>query len=303
MIVLNISKEIIRVENWTDITERPGFTASLDPAKHSLDAIIGKYAFGEKVPCGLSNCHTPHNLGYIVATKDGRETNMGKDCGKTYFGVDFLTLSNKFDRDMTEKDNREKLWAFFFRIDEVAEQVAALRSGERGADWVHRQITLLFDIRHVPPIVVRKVAAMAKNRDPRLIREREAVESEIVQMELAQGRRLPRPQVVEETIGHLAGLEALYPENNLKSMLIEDVAERLKQLNNANIDTLTYEQLGGWSRWLATVEPTLERAAGAVQNGRALLTQENLLPLADATELNNREREVFMKFLRQMSRR
>lgn len=299
MIVLNSQKEIIRVENWSDITERVGFSGDLDPAKHTLDAILGRYAFAEKVPCGLSNCHTPHNRGYIVATKEGRETNIGKDCGKTYFGVDFQTMSNKFDRDITEKENREKLWAFFFRSEDVAAQVSALRSGEFGADWVYKQCVALQSTRNVPSKIVRKILAMAKAQDPRVTREREATTEEVARMEQAQGRRLRGPQVISESLGELRGLEVLYAENNLRSMLIEDISEKLKELNETKIDSLTYEQLSKWSRWLGALDATLDRAANAVQSGRRFLTQENLLPLADAADVNSEELEQYVKFLRQ----
>lgn len=299
MIVLNSQKEIVRVENWSDITERAGFSGDLDPAKHTLDSILGRYAFAEKVPCGLSNCHTPHNRGYIVATKEGRETNIGKDCGKTYFGVDFQTLSNKFDRDITEKENREKLWAFFFRIEDVVAEVSGLRSGANGADWVYKQCVSLQDIRNVPSKIVRKVLAMAKAQDPRITREREATKDEIALMEQMQGRRLRGPQIISEPLGELRGLEILYAENNLRSMLIEDVSERLKELNEANIDSLTYEQLSKWSRWLGSLDATLDRAASAIQCGRRFLTQENLLPLADAADVNTEDNERYIKFLRQ----
>jgi len=299
MIVLNSQKEIIRVENWSDITERVGFSGDLDPAKHTLDSILGRYAFAEKVPCGLSNCHTPHNRGYIVATKEGRETNIGKDCGKTYFGVDFQTLSNKFDRDITEKENREKLWAFFFRSEDVAAQVSGLRSGEYGADWVYKQCVALQSTRNVPSKIVRKILAMVKAQDPRITREREATEEEVARMEQAQGRRLLGPQVISEPLGELRGLEVLYAENNLRSMLIEDVSEKLKELNETKIDSVTYEQLSKWSRWLGSLDVTLDRAASSVQSGRRFLTQENLLALADAADVNSEEHAQYVKFLRQ----
>jgi hypothetical protein len=299
VIILNSQRELVRVESWTDITERVSFSGNLDPSTHTLDSIIGRYAFGDKVPCGLSNCHTPHHKGYIVVTKDGRETNIGKDCGKTYFGVDFETLSNKFDRDITEKENREKLWAFYFRCDEVAAQVTAIRQGEHGADWVHKQLQALQDSRNVTTKAARRIMLMAKGRDARLTRDREATEEEVAQLEEAQGRRLPRPQYVTERIGELAGLDALYPENNLKAILIEDVSERLKAVNELAIDSVGYEQLRGWSRWIGGLDAVFERALQAVRSGRTLLTKENLSPLAEAAALNTDEREHFLKFLRQ----
>ena len=300
MIVLNSQREIIRVENWSDITERVGFSGDLDPAKHTLDSIIGRYAFAEKVPCGLSNCHTPHNRGYIVVTKEGRETNIGKDCGKTYFGVDFQTLSNKFDRDITEKENREKLWAFFFRMDEVTAQVNAMRSEERGADWVFKQGEALQNIRNVPSKVVRRIAVMVKARDPRITHEREATEAEVAQLEAAQGRRLKRPHYITELLGELLGLEVFYPENNLRTLLIENVSAELKALADTNIDALSYEKLSKWSRWLGSLDANLDRAAQAVRTGRALLTRANLQPLSEAVELNSEEHETYLKHLRQL---
>jgi hypothetical protein len=302
LIVLNSLKEIVRVESWTDITERPGFSGMLDPSKHSLDAIIGRYGFAEKVPCGLSNCQTPHNRGYIVATKDGQETNIGKDCGKTYFGVDFETLSNKFDRDLTEKENREKLWTFFFCSEEVAAQVASMRSEERGADWVFKQTKNLLDIRQVPGAVTRTLTAMIKSRDSRITHEREATGAEIAQLEQASGRRLPRPHYISVSLGELAGLPAFYPENNLRSILIEDLSVHLKDLNDINIDVLTYEQLRKWSQWIGALDATFERASAAVDSGRKLLTQHNLLPLAESARLNTIERDAFVKFLKVLAR-
>ena len=304
MIVLNREKEIVRVENWTDITERPGFSGNLDPSKNKLDAIIGRYAFKDYVPCGLSNCHTPHGRGYIVVTKDGQETNIGKDCGKNYFGVDFETLSNKFDRDMTEKENREKLWNFFFRSEEVVKQVLALRTdaNERGANWVHKQTGVLQNIREVPSKVVRRLAAMVKSRDPMLTQDREATEAELMNIEQAQGRRLPRPHYVSVPLGEVAGLDALFPENNLKVLLIDGVSERIKELNETNIDSLTFEQLRKWSRWLGELDEVIERAIRAVRNGRMLLTQENLLRFSDAVGLNTEEHQLFLAYLKQLQK-
>lgn len=81
MIAINTAKGPFKVESWEDVLERPGFTLDLDPNLHKLDSVIGRYVFGDMVRCGLSNCHTPHTRGYIVATKSGRETNIGTDCG------------------------------------------------------------------------------------------------------------------------------------------------------------------------------------------------------------------------------
>jgi hypothetical protein len=299
MINLNTAKEIIKVESWSDITSRPAFDGALNPNEHKLKEIIGRYAFGDRVRCGLSNCQQLHGKGYIVATDSGVETNIGKDCGKNYFGVDFETMSNKFDRDMTEKENREKLWSFRFRSESVAAQVRTLRSMEHGADWVYKTSRPLLDGgKDVPAMVVRTISALVRTRQPILTREREATDREVEQLEAERGRRLPRPQYVSEPFAELKGLEALYPENNLKTLLVIELEEQIKGLEQVDIDTLSYEQLRMWSKWLGSVDSTFEKATFALEKGRELLTHGNLQPLGEAAGLDSDGRVQFDRFLK-----
>ena len=53
-------------------------------------------------------------LGTIMAYGENVKglTNIGKDCGKTHFGVEFETLSKQLDKDYKESKNREKLDSF-----------------------------------------------------------------------------------------------------------------------------------------------------------------------------------------------
>jgi hypothetical protein len=163
LITINTDKQLIRVDTWDAIMERAGFTDDLDPKQHELKAIIGRYAFRDKLRCGLSSCHTPHNRGYIVVTKSGLETNIGKDCGKTHFGVDFNDMSRQFERDVTEKENRETLWSFHFRLDELAQTIEGIRKGYRGADWLYKRSRPLVELnRGCPAVVVRRVGDMIK---------------------------------------------------------------------------------------------------------------------------------------------
>jgi hypothetical protein len=281
MIVLNSTKELIKVESWAEIEARAGFTTNLDPKSHTLDAIIGRYMFPDRIRCGLSNCHTPHAKGYIVATKDGRETNIGKDCGQTYFGVDFETLSRKFDRDILEKENRERLWSFSFHLDELKQKIDGLRSQENGANWVYRQRRSLIESgKECPSQIVRQLASMVKTRQPVLTIEREATSPEINQLEAAQGRRVKRPHYISEPIAEIVGLEALYLENDLKELLVVELQENIKKFEEEDIDQLSFEALRRWAKWIGAVEATLERALSSIASGRRLLVASNLEPLA-----------------------
>lgn len=279
MITLNADKGLIRVESWDDIQARPGFVCDLDPAQHALESIIGRYVFKAKIRCGLSNCHTPHAKGYIVVTRNGRETNIGKDCGKAYFGVDFETLSRRFDRDITEKENREQLWSFSFQLEELKNRISEMRGTQNGADWVYKNTrALLSPNRGCPEEVVRRISAMIKARQNLLSTQREATLQEIENLEARQGRRLPRPYYLDEPVAEIAGVDALYPENDLRSLLILDVEEKIKSFEEKDIDSLDYEALRYWVKWVGSIEKTIDHASDVVSYGRRLLQPQNLQP-------------------------
>ncbi len=283
MITLNTEQGLTIVESWDDIELRPGFVTDLNPSDHNLDSIIGRYLFRDKIRCGLSNCHTPHAKGYIATTKEGLSTNIGKDCGKKYFGVDFETMSKKFDRDITEAENRSRLCGFSLQVDEIERALLDLRQKPRGADWVYKKTRDLVSVgKGCPEDVVRRIATMLKNGTNTLTTEREATSSEVDALEAMQGRKLQRPHVISEPVADIVGLQALYPENDLKALLVLDLKANLREFKDMDmdIDSLTYDELRHWAKWADSVENTMERATNAIALGGDLLTQSNLEPFS-----------------------
>ena len=276
MIVLNQGKELVRVESWDDIVGRPGFNGNLNPAEHLLSGIIGQYAFADRIRCGLSDCHTPHGRGYLVVTKSGVETNIGKDCGKNYFGVDFETMATQFDRDIRDKQARERLWDFTFKLDELKQRIKALRTGERGADWVYKNSRPLVESgKGVPGVVIRRIADLLRNGDNLLTTEREPTEREI-DLARVQGGRPPR--VIVEKVADIRGLEALQSQNDLRQILVVDLEEGIKEFEPLNVDKMNSTELSRWSKWVGSIEQKLDSATAAIASGQALLTPANLQP-------------------------
>lgn len=300
MITLNSDKGLVKVEGWEEIQSLPGFISDLNPAEHKLESIIGRYAFKDKINCGLSNCHRPHGKGYIVKTQPGLLTNIGKDCGKTHFGVDFETLSRKFDRDVTEAQNRDLLWSFSLQIDDLEAKVADIRHRTHGADWINKKLSQLQTPGSSPEEVRRKLSDMVKARSGSLSCPREATDSEIETREATQGRKIPRPYFIDEHVANIAGIEALYPENNLRGLLVLGLEENIKAFKEKEIDSLTYEDLRRWTKWVSSVEATLEKAAKALAHGNAFLSPANLEPFLKV--LSKREEiSLFRSYLRELS--
>ncbi len=301
LITINTEKQLIRVDDWATIIERAGFTDNLNPKQHELKVIIGRYAFKDKLRCGLSSCHTPHNRGYIVVTKSGLETNIGKDCGKTHFGVDFNDMSRQFEREVTEKENRETLWSFHFKLDDILQSMEHIRRAERGADWVHRRSRPLVELnKGCPEKIVRRIGEMLKTGTSVVTVPRLATKEEADAEEARTGRRVQRPYYVEEPVGQIADLHVLHRENDLREILVLDLEAKCKELADVDIDTMTYEHLSRWVKWVGTVDEKLQRAKDAVASGRRLLTAKNLSCLSQIVS-NSDDVRAFNEYVKTLA--
>jgi hypothetical protein len=276
MITISYDQGLTSVDNWEAVLQLPNFVAKLDHKSNPLDTIRGRYQLKPEVHCGLKSCNKPHERGYIVTTKTGLTTNIGQYCGKTHFGVDFVTLAKKFDRDIEEKEMRELLTSFSFRIDELEDKLNEMRRKSKGADWIHKRVAeLQTPGNNVPDRVIRTLREMIRNGSATLTKERDATAEEIEVLR-ATGQRITTPHFVHDPVGSIAGFQALYPDNDLRNLLVLQIEEVLREFKTMNIDVLSHDQLKRWSKWAGSVESILEKAATAMQYGLALLTSDNL---------------------------
>jgi hypothetical protein len=298
VITINTDKGLVNVSTWEDILERPAFRVGINPDEHELKSILGRYVFGAKVQCGLSNCRTPHTKGYLVATKNGVETNIGKDCGSKYFGVDFDHQAKQFEIDLAAKENREMLWSFYFRTEELEEKISTLRESKKGAVWVSRNCDALQNPSKVPLVVVRKLGEMVRQGTSLLTKPRKATSEEFKNMLAVSGQNLQRPQYIDETIAEIRGIEALYKENNLRELLVNEIEEKLKSFKDQNIDSLSFEKLKQWKKWMLSVDLNLEKAELSIDKGRRLLTETNLKPFFSILSMEDpSEKSLFETFI------
>ena len=300
MITLNTEKGLVRIDLWVEVIERPGFVANLDPDTAELEAIIGSYQFKDYVTCGLSTCHQPHGRGYLVTTKDGRETNIGKDCGKKHFSVDFETMRSAYERDLQNKEMREKLETFQGRIPSYLETIKNIRTGNAGADSLYSLVqSLTIRGKGVPETVIEEISKMAKARTGRITRQRQATDAEIDDLEAIQEKKIPRPHYLEEDIGHLGGISALYPEHNLRTLLVLDVLIQLELIQHLDIAHLSECELRAQSKWVSGLDAKLEIAKRAMREAKILLSPLNLSQL-DVLIREKDDKRLFSKFLAQL---
>ena len=303
MITLNTEKGLVRIDSWVEVLERPGFVANLDPATVELEAIIGSYQFKDYVKCGLSSCHQPHGRGYLVTTKDGQETNIGKDCGKKHFSVDFETMRKAYERDFQNKERREQLETLQAKIPSYLDAIKNIRAGSAGADSLYALLqSLTTRGKGMPETLIEEISKMAKARNGRIIRQRQATDLEIEDLEAMQGKEIKRPHYTGEEIGHLAGIPALYPEHNLRELLVLDVIEGLEHIQQLDIPSLRESELRTHSKWASELDVKLNTVKQTVREAKTLLAPSNLSQLAGLIRGKD-DKHSFSKFLAQLKRR
>lgn len=133
-----------RPQCYEDLTARQGFVAPLDHELHKLKAVLADYHFPRQVPCGLKGCRQPHNHGYLVITDSGAETNVGKDCGRIYFGDEvFSTAFSAYEARRQRADLIARLKALQADSETVAARVKDPVFRAFGGKWTRRVQTTL----------------------------------------------------------------------------------------------------------------------------------------------------------------
>lgn len=143
---------------------------------------------------------------------------------------------------------------------------------------------------------------MVKAGSNQLTVAREANEAEVEAIKIAQRKKFDRPQYVEDFVSIIEGLDSLFPENDLRKLIILDVEEQLKIFRTLAVDQLTFDQLRYWKKWSVSVDISLDNAESAKNIGNTLLTYPNLCPLLKIPSVAKKaDQELFQTYLDALS--
>lgn len=273
-------REIPKIERWEDITGRPNYSLEIDGSKDSLQGVLAPYQLAPLKPCGLKNCRTPNGKGYLIRATDGRETNIGANCGKKHFPehrAEFLRI----DRIVREREIRARAAAAKLDAARIRSLVDHLRKQDQGADWVRRCVDGLkkLMIKVDPPAwtdLQRRAATgrIVVNESRRIARPKGGPEIRIDAK--GQTRAVMQDQFEDVRIGSFTGLGVFTPGRDLRVLLIERVDHVAKGLQDCDPDRDGYKPLNKLLQGYGEIDTTLQQAEWAISAGREFFTPANL---------------------------
>lgn len=296
LIYLNTERGFERVENWQEITELVGFTSNLDPEQETLKEIIGSYKFNYEIPCGLSCCHTLHMKGFIGVTDTGKVTNIGKNCGKSRFGLDFELFSKIHDKELNTYIYKGTISSFLSQSDDFESQIFDIRNNLNADAYYKTSRALITPNKGCPSEIVSLIRKMIKTQNNTIYKEREASKREVEELEVATGQKIPTPHIIQESYESLDGLSFLYKNNDLRDLLIKDLNQNLQAIKKSNIEKLSFNELKYWSSWCNSFEKSIETSEIILSSGKKLLDKNNLSKLSIILE-DKKDSVLFNKFL------
>jgi hypothetical protein len=273
MISINAEKGLVRIDSWADILERVDYRARIDPVASPMKQVIGGYEFDEEVHCGLL-CNQPHKKGFLVTTQDGFVTNIGKDCGKTYSGLESEHARIAYERERERFERREAVSRVKNRLPSLREELEEIKA--QGGTWAHTEMRRLMDHNGpVPKIVRDQLSTMIKVGSTRLTLRRVVSTEEQKVREAQAGRTLPQ-QHEDVTLGNISGMGAFSPDKDLRRLIAEDLSAMFQRAAEINEDRVGDRDLGVMAKWAGEVDRKIETVRETVVLCRQLLTQRNL---------------------------
>lgn len=295
MITLKKDRELIRLEHWSALEEMPGFMTGLDPNEMKLKEIIGRYSEHGTVKCGLKNCGTPHTKGYVVVTTTGNITNIGNVCGKKYFSVDFETMSSQLNRDLDDQENRETLNRFITNeLDDIQNWVEKTKITARS---LNSGVNALRHGAEVPQAIRTKISDMVRKQTNQLTIDRSLTEEEKKAVSYSGNQK--KSQFRTEIIAVIDGIEALYPKNDLKTLLVDGCEMELNQFQSqkGHVDQLHSSELKKWVKWIGELSTQKQKIKTAIELGRELFSYANLIVFEKVLD-NSQDVKMWKAFLK-----
>lgn len=302
MIFLRTENGSQKVEDWEVITSRPNFVAKIAKGDHQFEEIIGYYKFKEEIHCGLTGCNQPHQMGYIVKTSSGIETNIGNKCGKNEFGVEFGENVLSFNKFMQLETNREIILTAKDRCDIWQKNIETLRNIKPTIDHLSFAIEKSKNSNFSGRLGAAEMRLLEKSQTSIVTLSEVETDKKTRTILFAMNKHMreSREATNEYEMGKVSFTHVLLPENDLRNLYVS-INEDLKKIRNLDIQTAPSPELSEIARISSTIEERIKQLKNLKHQASKFLTKKNLFPIANKIKYSSTAEEIdlqnFISFL------
>ncbi|MEB2381334.1 hypothetical protein QMN93_18770 [Enterobacter sp. R-1.6.2] len=296
MIFLRTENGSEKVDDWELITSRPNFVAKIAKGDHQFEEIIGYYKFKEEIHCGLTGCNQPHQMGYIVKTSRGIETNIGNKCGKNEFGVEFGENVLSFNKFMEIETNREIISTAKDKCDAWKKNIEALRSIKPTIDYLSFAIEKSKNSNFSGRLGAAEIRLLEKNQSGFVTLSEVETDKKTRTILFAMNKHMrdSGEATSEYDMGKVSFTHVLLPENNLRNLFVS-ISEDIKKIRTIDLSTAPSPEIAETARIAATIEERIKRLKNLKHQAGKFLTKKNLLPIANKIKYSSTAEEIELK--------
>lgn len=296
MIFLRTENGSEKIDDWELITSRPNFVAKIAKGDHQFEEIIGYYKFKEEIHCGLTGCNQPHQMGYIVKTSRGIETNIGNKCGKNEFGVEFGENVLSFNKFMEIETNREIICTAKDKCDAWKKNIEALRSVKPTIDYLSFAIEKSKNSNFSGRLGAAEIRLLEKNQSGFVTLSEVETDKKTRTILFAMNKHMrdSGEATSEYDMGKVSFTHVLLPENNLRNLFVS-ISEDIKKILTIDLSTSPSPEIAESARIAATIEERIKQLKNLKHQAGKFLTKKNLLPIANKIKYSSTAEEIELK--------
>jgi hypothetical protein len=263
-----------RPQSYEDMQARAAFIAPLDHQQHALKAVLTDYHFPKVAPCGLKGCRQPHNNGFLVITEDDVETNVGKVCGRTFFGDEvFSTVHADYQRRRQRADLIQRFRSLQAEADPIADRLKDVVFRQYGGKWVRKVEAALTNV--LGEGLMSSLEAAHLRRELTVSRAVERTEEEVQNaMALTPGLSRELAKYSTESVGVLESMPWI--GFDFRQRLLGRFVEALRSFTSLDPEQLATPKVRALVKPFAELDAEVAAAEEAAASALRFLAEENL---------------------------
>ncbi len=264
-------EEKIKLNTWDDVVNRPCYESPVEPKSNRYIRVIAVYSFNDQsARCSVSDCHQPHNQGFLVTTSNNKESNICEACGQRFINTTHEKQTKAILSRNRVRDQKIQLNSILEQNESIKDRINELKRSSHGANWLYLSLNNFRKICPVELLDVLKILASNKQDNAILsVFDDNAID-----------------QLRMKQVKQLQGLDIF--ETDIKEALIRKILTPLTKLENLaeNQDLDSIPSLTSFCHWADSLEEQFVHCEYLVEEGRFFFNSKNLerlnyIPLSD----------------------